>query len=451
MLNKKGINDYLSQVKRQVGEIKSSNIFIDEFKKPKSGVNFNDDIIYTTKHLSEEFKKSQNATEIFDAFRKNKKVDVRILDGINLNNIASSRPVDAVLYNMSLIKYEMANGYYSKALSSINNSLEILNESKISNMDSLAIALRLDKSYIEAHTVDNYSALKENIMKEIVNGYVVDDPSIIVTGFLYLIKFFYYFNFFFQIPALLHLTYDVSNKTRINNVHVSDTLINTYVLNQFKKSKNSKFVARHSNPNKMGVLTDLREKIEIYSNEPGKYYSLLQQLDRTLKYYQSNYPNDPSIWQFHVKRWVIETQLGREATAEHNLDLARNFLTEHFSLAESYVHNEFNRDSVYECFSYQNYYLASDFIKKNVKSGGKNHHLNLLYKSFNLQVAANLKAESKEVVDKLDDFCRAHDKFFPTDVREFKSTTLEIIRSLGYSNVVDALENKKKKKIEELV
>jgi hypothetical protein len=449
-LNKKAINSYLSQVKNKVGEIKTSPNFLEEFKKEKTGVNYNDDIIFNSKPLSEEFKKSHSVTEIYDNLKKNKKIDSKLLDGINLKNISSSRPTDAVLYNLSLIKYDMKNGYFQKALGGINNSLEILQESKISSYDPLAIALRLDKSFIEAHSVDNYSTLYNNIMKEIVNGYIINDPSIIVSGYMYLIKFFFYFNFYYQIPALFHLTYEVSNKNRINNVYVNDALMNSYILDQFKKGKVQKFISKHSNPAKMSVLADLRKKIEIYEVDPKKYYDLLQQLDRTIQYYLSNYPNDPSIWQFYVKRWVIETQIGREATAEHNLEQAKNFILEKLSAADSYVFNEFNRDSVYECFSYQNYFLASDFVKKNIKSTGKNNYLNLIYKCFNLPILANLKAEPREVIDKMDDFTRAHDKYFPPDVKDFKNSTMEYLKSMGYNSVIEALEDRKKKKIDEL-
>lgn len=450
-LNKKAIGNYLSQVKNKVGETKTSSNFLEEIKKNKSGINYNDDIIFNPKPLSEDFRKLHNVTEIYESLKKNNKFNSKLLDFINLNNISSTKPTDAVLYNFSLIKYDIKNGYFKKALVGINNSLEILDESKVSSYDPLAIALRLDKSFLEAHFVDNYSKLYNSIMKEIVNGYVIDDPSIIVSGYMYLIKFFYYFNFFYDIPAIHHLTYEISNKNKINNTYVNDALMKFYILDKFKKGKVKKFISKHSNPSKMSVLADLRDKIEVLQVNPQKYFDLLQQLDRTIQYYLTNYPNDPSLWQFYVKRWVIETQMGRESTAEHNLELAKNFINDKLSSSESYAHHEFNRDSVYECFSYQNYFLASDFMKKNIagKYSGKHHYLSLIFKCMNLPILVNIKAEARNVFDKLEDFNKAHDKYFTPDNMEFKNSTMEYLKSMGYKSVIDALDDQKKKKMDD--
>lgn len=441
-LNKRGMNQYLTKIKQQVNDIKASPAFSQEFQKKKTGISFNDDIVFTTKYLTDEFKTSKNVQEIFENMKRNKKVDNKFLDGLKIKN--NYKPLDSVLYNISILKYNMSHGYFSKALMNIKDSLEILNENEISTYDPLSITLRLEQSYIEAHNSDNYQALTGKILKEIVNGYIVNDPAIIVSGYLYLMKFQFFFNFYFDIPVLLHLTYDVSNKNKINNTYVMDNLIKTYIINQFKKSKTNNFISKHSSTSKMSVLADLRKNIEIYTQDPKKYHQLLDKLQKTLKYYSDNHPNDPDLWQFHVKKWVIESSLGREATAEYNLDSAKKLIGEQFALAETNVINEFGRDSLYECLNYQNYYSASDFFKKNVKITSKNNYLNLVYKSINLQILASMKANEKEVVDKLDDFCKSNDKFFLGESDYFKKSIIDSLNYMGYRGVVEALTEKNK-------
>jgi len=41
----------------------------------------------------------------------------------------------------------------------------------------------------------------------------------------------------------------------------------------------------------MRALEELSKKMEIYSNEPSKYYSLQEGLNKTIAFYKDNFPD----------------------------------------------------------------------------------------------------------------------------------------------------------------
>jgi len=446
--------DHKKIIRQKINEIKTNSIFHKEWEKTKTGIRYNDDIIFTNKFLTEEFKNNSNleVKRVLEDFKRNKKVTGLDLEGISIAD--NFRPLDSVIYNFSLIKYNVTNGYFNKAMKNINKSIEILKENNYSYYDPLMIALRLEKNHIEAYNVENYSNLYNSFIEEISNGYLVEDPSIIITGYLYLMKFYNNFNFYARSNTVLDMTYETNKKFKIQNTFVKDSLIHNYMMCMYRGRNKKSFIAMHSNPAKIQLLYELRSLIEIYSLDPLKFYKLLDKLNQTIDYFELNEPNDPLIWQFYIKKWVVMHRLGREATACHYYEKSKNYINENINLTDSYLSTDFYKDAIFECVTYQELNLAYEIFKKNVKISPKMNCLNLIYKSFNTQFAAMVKAYPIEVQEKLEDFVKSHDKYFGNQENEMKKLVYNNLAGLGYQAIVElferkekAVDNKKKKEI----
>src|SRR5690606_28124610 len=115
--------------------------------------------------------------------------------------------------------------------STINKSLDILKENKYSEMDPLAISLRLDRNYIEAFSADNFSSIKNKIFDEIANGYIVKDSAIVIEGMMHLMRFYMFFNTFYNVPVFMDLIDESKKKYSLKNSYVRDNLILSQLMN----------------------------------------------------------------------------------------------------------------------------------------------------------------------------------------------------------------------------
>jgi hypothetical protein len=441
-INRKVINDYMSLVRKNTTDIKSNPDYLIESKRENTGIKFNDDIIFNTKFFSEEFKNSHDLSSLFADMKKNKVIDVKLLDG--LTSSKGKKPIDLVLFNISMVKYNITNGYYSRAMINIKKSLRILEENEYSEYDSLASSLRLDKALIESYNADNFGEMKNLIMKEIYMGYVINDPAIVITGYLYLIKHMAMFNNSSHVFALMHLIYEYSNKNKIKNKYVSDKLYFQYISMQFKTKTTEKFISEHSDPAKLKALSEVFRNAENYLNQPMKYYKLIQTLNNTINYFKSNNSDDPDLTNLYIKKWVAENSLGRQATSDYNLEIARSLVSKKSRISETILSKEFLQHSVLECFFYSNFALGNDFTKKNIKISNNLNCYNILFKAINLIGIASVQAQPSEVLDKYEDFLKSYNLFFPNNVYEdFKIFVKETVVGFGYETLINS-DNKKK-------
>jgi hypothetical protein len=441
-MNRKVINEYLTLIRKNTTDIKSDPDFLNENKRENTGIKYNDDIIFNTKHFSEEFKKFHNLSSLFSDMKKNRPIDEKLLDGISSS--IEKKPIDSVLFNISMTKYNIVNGYYVKAMTNIKNSLRILEENNYSEYDSLAVSLRLDKALIESYKADNFRDMKSLVMKEIYMGYIINDPALVITGYLYLYRHLALFNNFPHMCALMHLTYEYSNQNKIKNKFVSDSLYFQYIALQFKVKYSKKFISEHSDPAKMNSIYDVFCNSDNYMNQPQKYFKLIETLNKTIHFFKTNNYDDPILSNLYLKKWVAENSIGREATCDYNLELARNLVFKKNNIAESSLTMEFLKNSVMECFYYLNYPLGNEFTKKNIKINNKLTSYNLLFKAFNLIGIASARSQPSEVLDKYEDFVKTYNRFFPNnEYEDFKIFVKETIISFGYQTLFETNKNKK--------
>jgi len=405
---------------------------------------------------------------------------IKIIEIVDNKDIKNMDKFDyAKFLNLKgVILYE--NGYHSKALNYFN--LASINFKEISQdpYDPFLINNKFDEILGTSFFCSNFNETKNEILELISMSQLLNNDYLIIKGFLTLSSFYCNVGNFRHGFGIVKYTLDLVKNKNFKSDFIMNRLIYLYVLcyavqkKSFSKDEIFSKINNENNDLMKNQLKELKEnlklnkKISNFINENDdknkesnefKEFNLYQHplhiaqvlycygdklfkmremykglffIDKAIEHLEKNNYHDIHLVLYYVKKWVILSNMGREATAEHLIEHTQKLINKLYGY-DSLMSLEYLR---YLQINSSNVEpprtdIINEIIKKTKRVNDVDNANSLVTKFFNILSLANARSGYPEIMEIYKEFDQLEKKIFdnkPTEMRADIKTNFVMLR-----------------------